>query len=83
MDIKQYKERVCNFFKESKATEQDWEVLGKLFLAASENGDEGMEDFDRKLLTKQEFNELYETTLNEIRATTIEGPGEWDAETER
>lgn len=60
MDIKQYKERVCKLFIESEATEQDWEILGKLFLAAAENGDEGMEEFDKRLLTKQEFKDLYQ-----------------------
>lgn len=41
------------------ATEEDWKILGTVMLAASENGDENMEEFDKRILTKEEFAELY------------------------
>ncbi len=62
MGIEEYKQRVMNHFKAftdiSKTIQEDWELLAGLFSEASENGE--MEDFDKRLLSEQEFKELYE-----------------------
>ncbi len=67
MDIKEYKERVIDHFRAgterlpcAKATKEDWQLLGLLFLNASENGEENLEEFDKRILSEQEFKELYE-----------------------
>lgn len=75
MNIQEYKDRVIAQFKgiqiptkgilqnpdsQPKATEEDWKLLGRLFLNASENGEDGMENFDKRILSTQEFKKLYE-----------------------
>ncbi len=63
MNITEYKQRVMNHFQKvftdiSKVTQEDWELLTELFSEASEDGD--IEEFDKRILTEQEFKELYE-----------------------
>ena len=77
MNIEEYKARVMNHFKAftdiSNATQEDWELLGRLFLNASENGEDSMEDFDKRILSTQEFKKLYE--LEEFQDYTDQPPG--------
>jgi len=64
MDIKQYQERVKAHFQAgtdiSEATEEDWQLLGNLFLNASEDGVDGLDEFDQRILTSDEYKKLYE-----------------------
>lgn len=72
----EYKRRVIDHFKAKEldpidgrsptflisATQEEWELLGRIFLYASEAGTkcmECMEEFDKRILTSTEFNELY------------------------
>lgn len=65
MDIGEYKLRVISRFKHGSyggPTKDDWQLLAKLFLDASENGE--IEEFDHSILNADEFNELYEIPEN-------------------
>lgn len=74
LNIQEYKDKVIQRFRSNKATEGNWELLGKLFLNASENGDEGLEDFDACILSSQEFKELYKQ-LEEFQNYSDQPPG--------
>ncbi len=45
------------------ASQEDWELMAKVILIASQQGDTGMEDFDKRMLTEQEFKDFYELNL--------------------
>ncbi len=86
MDIKQYKDRVIKHFKactcgcgdQPEATDEDWELLGQLFLNASENGDDDLNEFDKKILTKKEYKQLYD--VDELLRTASDDV--WDIKNE-
>jgi hypothetical protein len=59
LNIQEYKDRVINHFK-TNPSEQDWKLLGVLFLNASENEYDDLNDFDKQILTKTEYQNLYE-----------------------
>lgn len=61
MDSVQYEKRVIEYFQSGKATEDDWMMLGQLVLEASENALHlGIQEFDRRILSTEEFNAIYE-----------------------
>jgi len=57
----EYKNRVINHFKQKVAlndpSDNDWQLLSELFFAASESGE--IEEFDKRILTSTEFEDLY------------------------
>ena len=63
MNIQEYKDRVIDHFRRKVAlnnvSEGDWKFLSEIFLHAAENGTEGMEEFDKRILTSTEFQELF------------------------